>query len=176
MELSCEFFLSLFMLILATIKGKMTLKENATELLKVSFKEGIRMGEAIVDYTVLEIVARPLLMVEEYPSVASDGITVSLKPGAAPWYVVGPVASIRGGVYSWSVGGIAPCINHMVSITIMGVDGSKAVVHYVGEVGGVSIDTIARTGYRPKPPTDLTIVQTGEKVVVGWESSLCASL
>ena len=103
MELSCEFFLSLFMLILATIKGKMTLKENATELLEVSFKEGFRMGEAIVDYTVLEIVARPLLMVEEYPSVASDGITVSLKPGIAPWYVVGPVASIRGGVYSWSV-------------------------------------------------------------------------
>ena len=176
MELSCEFFLSLFMLILATIKGKMTLKENATELLEVSFKEGFRMGEAIVDYTVLEIVARPLLMVEEYPSVASDGITVSLKPGIAPWYVVGPVASIRGGVYSWSVGGIAPCINHMVRITIMGVDGSKAVVHYGGEVGGVSIDTIARTGYRPKPPTDLTIVQTGGKVVVGWEPSLCASL
>ena len=77
----------------------MTLKENATELLEVSFKEGFRMGEAIVDYTVLEIVAMPLLMLEEYPSVASDGITVSLKHGAAPWYVVGPVASI-GGAYT----------------------------------------------------------------------------
>ena len=128
----------------------------------------------MVDYTKLEIVARPVMMVEDISTVDTNDITLEMRTDDGPWITVEYSPSIRGGQYRWVVGDVSPCIPHTMRVVLGGKDGSKAVLEYPSEV--VTTDTLARAGYRPSPPTNLTIVQTGGEVMVGWAPSPCTTM
>ena len=107
------------------VKGNHYFKENAADSVKVSFKRTIRMGVNKVDYTKLEIVAKPLLMVVNNYIVDTNRVTIEIKPDNEPWRVVEETPNIRGGVFTWTVNNVSPCKNHALRIWVYRKDNTQ---------------------------------------------------
>ena len=92
---------------------------------KLDFKKTIRRGIENKDFTKLEIEARPLLMVNDAPSIDKTSMTLKIQSADEDWVLITKPPSMRGGVYRWTVPNIAPCVQHNVRIWLDTVDGSK---------------------------------------------------
>ena len=151
-------------------------KENAADLIKVNFKESFRMGKSRIDFTKLEVVAKPLLMVSGFGPIDKGRVTVEIKSDDEPWKVVEEHPTVRGGVYTWTVPHVAPCKTHTVRLWLHGKDGSQASFQVPEVLEAVDSQAIAESGYQPGKPSDLRIVERDNSVVLGWSPVHCVDM
>ena len=78
------------------------------------FKKTLRMGVANVDYTKIEIFAKPLSMVTDLISVERGRVTLEIKSGNGLWKAVDRRPVMRGGLYKWTQPNSIPCNKHAI--------------------------------------------------------------
>ena len=169
-------FLFVVFLLISQVSSSLIFKENAVDFVEAGFKKIMRMGVAKLDFTKLEISAKPLLMVQDMKSVDKDRVTIEIKSGDGPWKAIDERPSIRGGVYTWTESDIAPCKSHLIRIWVHGKDESQSSFQFPDKIEAANADVLASSGYRPHKPTGLEIVHSGDSVVISWAPSQCADL
>lgn len=152
-------------------------KHNAADFIKVSFKKTIRRGVAKEDFTKIEIEARPMMMVYDASSIDKNMVTLEIKSGDGEWTKITNAPSMRGGVYKWIESDVEPCLTHSIRIWVHGVDAGENSFIYPDTLAAASLDDIATSGYRPKKPKDVKIVDNPQgQIEVSWTPSKCASM
>ena len=180
--MQCKLVLSGLVLVLVSLllmQGEaavLAFKENAADFVKMNFKETFRMGKSRTDFTRLEIVAKPSLMVAGYDTIDKDRVTVEIKSDEDLWKVVEEHPTVRGGVYTWTVPHVSPCKTHSVRLWLHGKDGSQASYQIPGVLPAADSQAIARSGYQPGKPSDLRIVERGNSLVLGWSPAHCVDM
>lgn len=167
----------LFGLISSTQSATPSFKDNAGDFMEVGFKKTIRRGIENKDFTKLEIEARPLLMVNDAPSIDKTSMTLEIKSADEDWVLITKPPSMRGGVYRWTVSNVAPCVQHNVRIWLDTVDGSKNSFTFPETIPAANLDDIIASGYQPEKPEDVLVSHyTGGELKVSWTPSKCSSL
>ena len=69
-------FVLYVLLLISQVSSSLIFKENAVDFVEAGFKKIMRMGVAKLDFTKLEISAKPLLMVQDMKSVDKDRVTI----------------------------------------------------------------------------------------------------
>ena len=133
-----KYKLLLLLLLTIPVSHTISLLDTAGDQVTAEYKNVVRMGVRIADYTKLEISAKPLLMVEESESVDKTSVSIEISVGGRGWVAVDTQPSVRGGVYTWTVPTTAPCQAHKVRLWLEGKDRSQTSFEYPDRVEGVS--------------------------------------
>ena len=166
------------LLLLLTVPAfhTISLLDTAGDQVTAEYKNVVRMGVRIADYTKLEISAKPLLMVVESESVDKTSVGIEISVGGRGWVAVDTQPSVRGGVYTWTVATTAPCQDHRVRLWLEGKDRTQISFEFPGKVEGISQALLTRAGYRPGKVRGVEMVEVEDMVEMRWEESPCAEM
>ena len=125
----------------------------------VDFKKIVRRQLEVKDFTKLEIKARPLLMFTAKDSLTTKNIAVELREGKGKWQKVETKPKVRAGVFKWTLSDLNPCKEKEVKLVIHKDDENEESFIYPHIIEAPSMDEISHSGYRPKMPESLTVIE-----------------
>jgi len=150
--------------------------EDAEKYMNVDFKTTIRRGVEIKDFTKLEVNAQPLDMIKSEDSLTTHNLKVEVKEGKGEWQRVETQPHIRAGVFKWTISDLNPCTEKEVKLSIHTDSADEESFIYPNIVKAPSMDEIALSGYRPKKPKSLTIIEEPQgNLKISWMPSECIS-
>ena len=155
--------------------------DTASDHINIGYKTSVRMGSLVTDYTKLEISVQVSGALEDGGlgvGGGQGGVSVEVRSGEQGWVVVDTRPSIRGGVWSWSVSGVSPCVEHRLRVWVQDRDGAQASFEYPGHLSRVNVEDMMRSGYRPETPEHLIVDTWSEdgEVTVTWSRVECAEM
>jgi len=142
----------------------------------VDFKKTVRRQLEVKDFTKLEIKARPLLMFTAKDSLTTQNIAVELREGKGKWQKVETKPKVRAGVFKWTLSDLNPCKEKEVKLVIHKDDENEESFIYPHIIEAPSMDEISHSGYRPKMPESLTVIEEPQgSLKISWKPSECVS-
>ena len=151
-------------------------RENAADFVEAGFEKTLRMGVVYVDYTKIEILAKPLSMLTDLSSIQKGRVTLEIKSGTGPWKVVERQPIMRGGLYKWIQPNVIPCNKHAIRLWVYAKEESQTSFLFPNSISAASRSSLISSGYQPEKPKQLEIVETLYSLIVSWTPSPCAVL
>lgn len=151
-------------------------KSNADDFVSVSHKKIVRRRQQIDDFEKIVVSAQILSMVDDVDAVDKSRVTLELKSEvSSSWSVVESGPSVKAGSYVWIIPDLVPCHSHEVRLTVFSVDGAPSVFLVPHSLPGADKDQMKNSGYKPAPPTDISIGDYhGGSVEITWSGAYCA--
>merc|ERR1711915_26194 len=128
------------------------------------------------DFTKLEVNAQPLHMITSEDSLTTQNLKVEVKEGKGQWQRVETQPHIRAGIFKWTISDLNPCTWEEVKLSIHTDSAEEESFIYPHIVKAPSMEEIAHSGYRPKKPESLTVIEEPQgNLKIIWKPSECIS-
>ena len=150
--------------------------ENAVDFMTAGYVTSVRKGVKSIDYSQIEITAKPYSMVDNVHRIAKGGVSLGIKSGNGSWTTVDRQPVMRGGLYKWIQPNIIPCNEHQIRLNLSLNDKSQTSFLYPHVIQPASSDSLISSGYKLAAPEELEIVLTLYSIVISWPVSPCVSL
>ena len=133
-------------------------RENAADFVDAGFKKTLRMGVVNVDYTKIEILAKPLSMLTDSSGIEKGRVTLEIKSGTGPWKAVDRQPIMRGGLYKWTQPNVTPCNGHTIRLLVHDKEESQFRFLFPKSISEASRGSLMSSVYQPEKPKKLEIV------------------
>jgi len=152
-----------------------TFKEDAVSRVEAGYKTIRKRGRLSYDYSTVDIVYYPFLMVEDPACIEESQLNLQVKSGSGDWIAIDEAPEVLGGgKYKWTVN-VVPCKDHLIKFWVNG-PGGQAALEYPDPIRAVSDEELIMFKYKPAKPTGLVVNNLdGNTVEVSWEPADCAT-